>query len=181
MAKTRSKTMPKTKNARAAGAATRSGTKARTSAPARSGTAAGRANATKLAKAARPTAPAAHAPAAGADARVRIARVAKGRKPQYFSDPAIDKLLWITMTLAGELSVARDRIDAVERLLERKRVLRVADVDGYEPTPDVERAREARRQQYLDRVLRAVQAELEEVTGAGMPKSQDEVLEAVAS
>jgi hypothetical protein len=138
--------------------------------------------ASRVAKAARPTAPAAapDAPAAR-DARTRIARVAKGRKPQYFSDPAIDKLLWITMTLAGELSVTRDRLDAVERLLEKKRVLTVDDVDAYEPGPEAEAAREARRQEYLDRVLRAVQAELEEVTGRGMPASQDEVVAAVAS
>jgi hypothetical protein len=172
--------MAKVKTARTGRSAAKSGTKSRPSTAARRG-AAKRSDAAKLAKAARPTAPAAHGAAPASDARVRIARVAKGRKPQYFSDPAIDKLLWITMTLAGELSVARDRIDAVERLLEQKRVLRVADVDAYEPSPEAERAREARRQQYLDRVLRAVQAELEEVTGTGMPKSQDEVLEAVAS
>jgi hypothetical protein len=144
---------------------------------------AGRAQDSKrVAGAARPTAPAA-APAAHAapSGKVRIARVAKGRKPQYFTDPAIDKLLWITMTLAGELSVTRDRLDAVERLLERKRVLSVADVDGYEPSPEAEAAREARRQEYLDRVLRAVQAELEELTGRDMPKSQDEVVAAVSS
>lgn len=136
----------------------------------------------RVANAARPTAPAAAPAAQAAPAgKVRIARVAKGRKPQYFSDPAIDKLLWITMTLASELSVTRDRLDAVERLLERKRVLKVADVDGYEPSPEAEAAREVRRQEYLDRVLRAVQAELEEVTGRDMPKSQDEVIAAVAS
>jgi hypothetical protein len=143
---------------------------------------AGRTSARRVASTARPTAPAA-APAApaAANGRVRIARVAKGRKPQYFADPAIDKLLWITMTLASELSVTRDRLDAVERLLERKRVLKVADVDAYEPSPEAEAAREVRRQDYLDRVLRAVQAELEEVTGRDMPKSQDEVIAAVSS
>ena len=140
------------------------------------------ADAKRVATAARPTAPAA-APGSRAATgdKVRIARVAKGRKPQYFADPAVDKLLWITMTLASELSVTRDRLDAVERLLERRRVLTVADVDGYEPSPEAEAAREARRQEYLDRVLRAVQAELEEVTGRDMPKSQDEVVAAVSS
>lgn len=143
----------------------------------------GAAGSKRVVKAARPTAPAA-APrvrAAAADGTVRIARVAKGRKPQYFSDPAIDKLLWITMTLAGELSVTRDRLDAVERLLEKNRVLKIGDVDAYEPSPEVEQAREARRQEYLERVLRAVEAELEEVTGRDMPKSHDDVVAAVAS
>ena len=110
----------------------------------------------------------------------RLPRVAKGKKPQYFSDPAIEKLLSITLTLAGELAVARDRIDTIERLLEQRRILGSADVDAYVPDPEAARARDARRAAYLDRVLRAVQAEIEELTGAGMPRSQDEVIAAVA-
>ena len=110
----------------------------------------------------------------------RLARVAKGKKPQYFSDPAIDKLLWITMSLIGELSVTRDRLDTVERLLARKKVLKIEDVDGYLPTAEVEAARERRRQAYLARVLRAVEAELTESTGPDMPKSAEEVIAAVS-
>ncbi len=118
--------------------------------------------------------------APGTAGRVRLARVAKGRRPQYFADPAIDKLLWITTSLVGELSVARDRIDSLERLLAARGVLGPGEVDAYEPDAAAEEAREARRQAYLDRVLRAVQAELEELTGRGMPKSADEVVAAVA-
>jgi hypothetical protein len=113
-------------------------------------------------------------------ARVRLARVAKGRKPQYFSDPAIDKLLSITMTLAAELSVTRDRLDTVERLLAKRRVLGPEDVDQYEPDAAAEAQRETRRQAYLDRVLRAVQGELEELTRRDMPASNEEVIAAVS-
>ena len=48
----------------------------------------------------------------------RIARVAKGKRPRYFADPAVDKLHAIVMSLVGELSATRDRLDALERLLE---------------------------------------------------------------
>ena len=113
--------------------------------------------------------------------RNRVARVAKGKKPQYFSDPAVDKLLSITLTLASELSVSRDRLDAVERLLERRGVLTVADVDRFEPDPQSETLREARRASYLERVLRAVQAELEEVSRPDMPRSAEDVVAAVSS
>ena len=40
-------------------------------------------------------------------------RTAKGKKPGYFADPATDKLLQMVITLAGELSVVRDRLDLV--------------------------------------------------------------------
>jgi len=111
----------------------------------------------------------------------RIARVAKGNKPQYFSDPAIDKLLWMTLTLMEELSVTRDRLDAVERLLDRKRVLRRADVEGYVPDPKAQLERNARRGAYVDRMMRAAQAEIAETTASGNSKVDDEALAAVSS
>lgn len=111
---------------------------------------------------------------------VRLPRVAKGRKPQYFADPAVDKLLSITLTLAGELAVTRDRLDAVERLLGQRRILTPEDVDSFEPSVAVAKQRDARRAAYLDRILRVVQTELEEMTGADMPKSNDDVIAAVS-
>lgn len=111
----------------------------------------------------------------------RIARVAKGKKPQYFSDPAIDKLLWMTITLMEELSVTRDRLDAVERLLDRKRVLPRRAIESYVPDAKTAAERAVRRAAYVDRVLRALQAELEETTGADMPRSAEEVVAAVDS
>jgi hypothetical protein len=112
-------------------------------------------------------------------APVRIARIAKGKKPQYFSDPATDKLLWMTLTLMEELSVTRDRLDAVENLLEGRRVLKVADVDGYRPDAAAARRRQAQRAAYVDRMMRAAQAELEELTGRDMPSSEADVVAAV--
>lgn len=111
----------------------------------------------------------------------RIARIARGKKPQYFSDPAIDKLLWMNLTLMEELSVVRDRLDTVERLLDRKRIVRTVEVEQFVPTGSIAAQRAARRADYVDRMLRAAQAELEEITARGMPKTEDEVVAAVAS
>ena len=41
---------------------------------------------------------------------IKLPRTAKGKKPVYF-DPVTDKLLSMIMTLMGELSVVRDRLD----------------------------------------------------------------------
>ena len=127
--------------------------------------------------------PAAKAAARGAQVKsgpqVRLPRVAKGKKPQYFSDPAIDKLLWMTITLMEELSVTRDRLDAVEQVLEGRKVLKVAEIEGYVPRGVAAERRQQRRAQYVDRVLRAAQAELAELTGRDMPKTEAEVVAAV--
>jgi hypothetical protein len=111
----------------------------------------------------------------------RIARVARGKRPQYFSDPAIDKLLWMTASLMEELSVTRDRLDTVERLLERRRSLRRSDIDNYRPDPRAAGERAARRAAFVERVMRVVQAELEEISRDDMPRSAEEAVAAVAS
>lgn len=117
--------------------------------------------------------------AKAASPRARIARIAKGKKPQYFSDPAIDKLLWMTVTMMEELSVTRDRLDAIERLLARKRVLKIDDIERFVPNERDERERQARRSAYVDRVLRTLQAELDESVRSDAPMSEAEILAAV--
>jgi hypothetical protein len=49
-----------------------------------------------------------------------MSRKAKGKRPVYFNDPENDKLLAITMAVAGELSVLRERLDTIERLARAK-------------------------------------------------------------
>lgn len=127
----------------------------------------------------KPAAAASGGAASGSGPKVRLPRVAKGKKPQYFSDPAIDKLLWMTITLMEELSVTRDRLDAVEQVLEGRKLIKVAEVDGYVPSGAAAGRRQLRRAQYVDRVLRAAQAELEELTGRDMPRTEAEVVAAV--
>lgn len=127
----------------------------------------------RTARRGRPVAPVPAAP-------VRIARVAKGKRPQYFSDPATDKLLSMTLTLMEELSVTRDRLDTVERLLTHQRVLARGAIDSFVPVAAVAAERAARRSAYVDRMLRSAQAELEEMTRKDMPKSEDDVVAAVS-
>lgn len=120
-------------------------------------------------------------PAATQAPAPRIARVAKGKKPQYFSDPAIDKLLWMTVTLMEELSVTRDRLDAVERLLAKKRVLRANEVDRWKPDTKSATERDIRRKAFVDRMMRAVHAELDEVLRGSHRGAEDDPVAAVES
>ena len=76
---------------------------------------------------------------------------------------------------------AMEALDAVERLLDRKRVLRRADVEGYVPDPKAQLERNARRGAYVDRMMRAAQAEIAETTASGNSKVDDEALAAVSS
>lgn len=88
------------------------------------------------------------------DAPISIQRSAKGKRPQYFEDPASDKLHFMIMALVEELSVTRDRLDAVERVLERKGVSSLAEVDQFEPTDQDELERRARRKHYVSKIMK---------------------------
>ena len=105
-----------------------------------------------------------------------IRHTPKGKKPRYFQDPATDKLLSMVMTLAEELSVTRDRLDTVEQLLSAQGVLPPAAVEAFEPDPAVESAREARRSRFVNRLLSALRAELEDATDPDFPDSRKDIL-----
>ena len=86
---------------------------------------------------------------------------AKGKRPQYFEDPAIDRLLSIVMALAGEVAVNRERLDTVERLLETKGSLTRADIEAYKPDRDAGYERGLQHREFIARILRGVQQDME--------------------
>lgn len=92
-----------------------------------------------------------------------LQKKAKGERPRYFADPAIDKVLSITLALAGEVAVLRDRLDTIERLAEAGAAPTRAAVDGFQPDEAVRAERDAWRDAFLDVVLRAVHQELEDL------------------
>jgi hypothetical protein len=96
------------------------------------------------------------------DQPARLGRTAKGKRPQYFVDPATDKLLNMVVNLLGELSVTRDRLDTVERLLEAHGIFPASEIETYKPSLEAETERDQRRQRLVQRVLRPVERELEE-------------------
>jgi hypothetical protein len=67
---------------------------------------------------------------------------AKGKRPYFFNDPAVERVLNITMAVATELAVTRERLDTVERLLESKGLLNRADIETFAPTPEQAEARQ---------------------------------------
>lgn len=86
---------------------------------------------------------------------------AKGKRPQYFDAPESDRILSILMALVGEVSVVRERLDTVERLLETKGSISRADIENYAPDRDAAYDRGLMTREYIARVMRAVQQDLE--------------------
>ena len=51
----------------------------------------------------------------------------------FFTDPAVDRVLGVAMTLAAEVWVLRDRLRAMEALLTAGGVIRPGALDAYVP------------------------------------------------
>lgn len=86
---------------------------------------------------------------------------AKGKRPFFLENPDTERLMTIVMALAQEVSVMRERLDTVERLLDRKGTISRADIDSFEPTKQDADERGAWTQEYLARILRIFQQEQE--------------------
>jgi hypothetical protein len=103
----------------------------------------------------------------------RAGAKAKGKRPAYFEDPAIDRTLSIVMALIGEVSVLRERLDTVERLLETKGNLTRADIEGYEPDRSAGEERGLQTREYIARVMRAVQQDMEALEELDTPSVEE--------
>ena len=91
----------------------------------------------------------------------RSGKRAKGRRPDYFDDPAIDRLLSMVLSLVGEVSVVRDRLDTVERLLDAKGTISREDIERYAPDRDAGEERGLATKAYIARIMRGFQQEQE--------------------
>ncbi len=78
----------------------------------------------------------------------------KGHRPYYFDDPAIDQLHAALLALTGELAVALDRIDSLERQLAARGVVPSTAIDDYRPDAAATEARMKRHAALSDRILK---------------------------
>lgn len=70
--------------------------------------------------------------------------------------PGEDRLLAMISSLAAELSVTRERLDTVERLLEAAGVLDRAAIDAYDAPAEAAAARDGLRRNLIARIFRPV-------------------------
>ncbi|MGP1281560.1 MAG: hypothetical protein ACTS1X_01165 [Parasphingopyxis sp.] len=87
---------------------------------------------------------------------------AKGKRPDFLGDPEEEKMLSMLMAVIGEVSVLRERLDTVERLLDAKGTISRADIERYQPDRAAGQERGEMIREYIARVMRgphqAVQA-----------------------
>ena len=96
-------------------------------------------------------------------------RRAKGRRPEFFDDPALDRLYSVVFALAAEVSALRERQDTIERLLEAKGTLRREDIEAFEPDRQAGEERGLATRAYIARIMRGFQQEVEAMEALDPP------------
>lgn len=96
-----------------------------------------------------------------------VPRTARGKRPTFHDQPAIDRLIAISLALASELSVLRDRVDTIELLGAEAGWLKPGAVDAFVPDQPTRERRERAREAYLGRVLHILKAEIEGLEQGG--------------
>lgn len=74
-------------------------------------------------------------------------------KQTFFSDPAIDRLVNVALTLAGEVQVLRDRQRALESLLRRSGIVATEQIEGWQPDDAERMAADAEKDLFVKNVL----------------------------
>ncbi len=97
------------------------------------------------------------------------AKRAKGKRPEYFSDPALDRLYSTVFALAAEVSALRERQDTVERLLDEKGTIRREDIENYAPDRQAGEERGLATRAYINRIMRGFQQEVEAMEAEDPP------------
>ena len=111
---------------------------------------------------------------------VELPKHSKGERPYFFDDPAVDKLLAMLLAMAGELSVLRDRHDTLERIVEKKGLINRQEIEAYEPDKDAIAERDAKREEYLNQILRSVDVEISGMGKNDLSNEWQEVIDRVS-
>lgn len=96
----------------------------------------------------------------------------KGKRPFFLNNPDTERVMAITMAVAQELAVMRERMDTLECLLASKGISK-ADIEAFTPTQEQADARGAWTQEYLARIFRIYQQDIEALETPSEPSSEE--------
>jgi hypothetical protein len=77
----------------------------------------------------------------------------------FFADPALDRLVAVTLQLAGEVQVLRDRQRALEGVLRRRGLDLAVEIETWQPDEAERAAIDAENDAFVRQVLEPLAAE----------------------
>lgn len=102
-----------------------------------------------------------------------IVRLATPRRPIPDEIPEVSRLSAMVLALLGELTITRERLDTVERLLESANVLRQSDIEAFEAAGQAIAVRERLRKHQIGKVMRPLRLDMEKALAKVQQKVAD--------
>ncbi len=90
------------------------------------------------------------------DTLIQGTEPAAGPRPQFFDDPAMDRVWDVLVALTTELAVTRTRLDSLERILAEQGGLPDGALDGWEADETTATQQALAHQELLTRVFRGL-------------------------
>lgn len=109
-----------------------------------------------------------------------IIKDAKGKRPAFYETPGLDTAMSMVMVLANELAVVRDRLDSIERAAAKRGLDLAADIENQTLDQSALDAREAWRQNFLERLFYLARKEAKEAAEADTDERYVSVIDDIA-
>ncbi len=109
-----------------------------------------------------------------------IIKDVKGKRPAFYDTEGLDHMMSMVMTLASELTVLRDRVDAQERVAKAQGIDLAAGIEQLVLDEDALREREAWRQGFMDRLFYVARKEVNEAKANETAQSFDDTIADIA-
>jgi hypothetical protein len=97
----------------------------------------------------------------------------KGKRPWFLENPDVERVMNINLALIQEVAVMHERMDTIERLLERGETVSKASIDAFTPTKEEADERGLWMQEYISRIFRIIQQDREAIERGNEASSED--------
>lgn len=82
-----------------------------------------------------------------------------GKRPAFFDDPAVDSIMTVLLELMSDHWAVRERLYALERLLEKKGTIKKGAVESWVWSKEDQEKLSVQQQQFVGEVFRTLDAE----------------------
>jgi hypothetical protein len=107
---------------------------------------------------------------------IKPQRHSRGKRPQFYTTPGMDDAMSMIIVLAQELSVLRDRVDAIERVSAARGLDLAKEIEALVLDQAALDARELRRQQLFERLYYVVRKQAHELEQAESKQGYEQVI-----
>jgi hypothetical protein len=112
--------------------------------------------------------------------RPHVVKDAKGKRPDFYPTKGLDQAMSMIAVIVTEVAVLRDRLDSAERVMANNGLDLAAQIEALTLDQPALEAREAWRQNFLERLYYLMRKESSETAAAETAASYREAIEDIA-